>query len=126
MLHLESGSITSIHSENITVDTDVTAFGDRIYHTNWKTNTVTCYNLDGTTIWKYQDENILKKPRGITIDNKQNLYVACLGTDCVLVISPDEVEKDYIENLRAIYFDKDKNNLLVSTLSGSAFLFDVI
>lgn len=74
-----------------------------------------------------------KKPQGITVDNKQNLYVACLGTDCVLVISPDgkqgrqlQVEKDDIENLRTIYFDKDKNKLLVSTLSGSAFLFDVI
>lgn len=133
MLHLESGSITSIHSENITVDTHVTAFGNRIYHTNWKTNTVTCYNIDGKTIWTYQDENILKKPRGITVDDKQNLYVACLGTDCVLVISPDgkqgrqlQIEKDDIENLRAIYFDTEKNSLLVSTLSGSAFLFDMI
>lgn len=78
-------------------------------------------------------EHFEKKPQGITVDNKQNLHVACLGTDCVLVISPAgkqgrqlQVEKDDIENLRAIYFDKDKNKLLVSTLSGSAFLFDVI
>ncbi|CAC5401078.1 unnamed protein product [Mytilus coruscus] len=132
VLHLDSGHISTIHKANITVDTYVTSLGDKIYHTNWKTNSVTCFNLDGNTLWTYEDDKVLQKPRGIAVDSKQNVYVASLGTESIVVISSNGKEgrqlltkKDGIENVRAIYYDNNNNCLLVSTLSGSAFLFEL-
>ncbi|VDH91117.1 Hypothetical predicted protein [Mytilus galloprovincialis] len=132
VLHLDTGNISTIHKANITVDTYLTSFGDKIYHTNWKTNSVTCFDMDGNSLWTYEDEKVLQKPRGIAVDSQHNVYVASLGTESIVVISSNGKEgrqlltkKDGIENVRAIYYDKVNNCLLVCTLSGSAFLFEI-
>jgi DNA-binding beta-propeller fold protein YncE len=40
--------------------------------------------------WKLYDTNVLESPRGITTDNKNNIYVVDGGSDNVVVLSPDE------------------------------------
>jgi DNA-binding beta-propeller fold protein YncE len=50
---------------------------------------VTCCDLHGTTQWKFNDEHVLQGPRGITVDNDGNVYVAGRRSNNVVVISPD-------------------------------------
>ncbi|XP_052060333.1 uncharacterized protein LOC127700733 isoform X2 [Mytilus californianus] len=63
-------------------------FKDKIYHTNIKTNTVTCYNLQGDLQWTFR-KGILKNPKGIDVDNDGNVYVVGSDSNNIVVISPD-------------------------------------
>jgi hypothetical protein len=41
--------------------------------TDWRTNTNYCYTLTGQQIWTFKDENVLRVPRGIALDEKKCL-----------------------------------------------------
>lgn len=123
---------TLIRKDNVTVDTYLTAFEDRVYHTNWKSDTVTCYDMKGEIIWVYSDEKLLQKPRGVAVDKKHNLFIVSLGTESILMVSADGkqgktilTKNDGIENIRAIFYDRDNELLLVSSMSGTAYLFEI-
>ncbi|CAC5395474.1 unnamed protein product [Mytilus coruscus] len=74
----------------------------------------------------------LKYPRGITVDNDGNVYVASSGTNKVIVISSDGKRfmemlsvKDGLYNPSVLDYDKSTNQLLVANESKTAFLFQV-
>jgi DNA-binding beta-propeller fold protein YncE len=105
--------------------------GDNIYHTN-TTNKVSCHKINGDKLWEFQDVAIIRTPLGIAVDRDFNVYVASLGSNSVVVISPDGKrcrtvlgESDGIDKPTAIYFDKVKNNLVVCNENGTAFLYKV-
>ncbi|XP_071149666.1 uncharacterized protein [Mytilus edulis] len=111
--------------------TYVTSNKNRIFHTNWRDHSVVCYELSGQVQWKYCD-SILRQPFGITLDSYSNIYVAGSESNNVVVISKDGKQakeligaNDGISNPRAMYFDKNKNILLVTNYKGYAFLFNV-
>ena len=105
---------------------------DNIYHTNYKTNTVSCHKINGDKLWEIQDVAIIREPLGVAVDRELNVYVASKDNNNVVVISPDGKrcrtvlgKSDGIDQPTAIYFDKVKNKLLVCTFNGTAFLYKV-
>ncbi|XP_063418453.1 uncharacterized protein LOC134701255 [Mytilus trossulus] len=112
-------------------ETYVTSNEKSIFHSNWRTNSVVCYNYNGQVQWTYSDA-LLRKPYGITLDSYSNIYVVGSVSNNVVVISKDGQKakqligaSDGIFNPRAVYFHKTKNVLLVANYDGVAFLFDV-
>ena len=110
----------------------VATSGDKLYYTNYITNTVTCCDLHGTTQWEFKDYRVLQDPRGISVDNDGNVYVVGCITHNVVVISPDGqrhrqllASKDGLSYPRVLDYDKSTNRLLVVNQSSTAFLFDV-
>ncbi|XP_063412046.1 uncharacterized protein LOC134694872 [Mytilus trossulus] len=112
--------------------TYVTSNENFIFHSNYHDNSVVCYNYNGQVQWKYTN-SLLRRPKGITLDHKNNIYVAGDESSNIVVISKDGKQakeligaSDGISNPRAIYFHKTKNILLVTNNMNTAFLFDVI
>jgi DNA-binding beta-propeller fold protein YncE len=110
----------------------VATFGDKLYYTNYDTHTVTCCDLHGTTQWKFKDRRVIQVPRGISVDNVGNIYVACSNSNNVVVISPDGQRhrqllsaKDGLTSPNVLDYDKSTNRLLVVNNSTTAFLFNV-
>jgi sugar lactone lactonase YvrE len=62
---------------------------DTIKCTDWSTNTIYCYTLTGQEMWTFKDENVLRKPMGIALDKNNNIYVAGMGSNNVVVLSAD-------------------------------------
>ena len=112
--------------------TYVTTSGDNIYHTNYTTNIVSCHKINGDKLWEFKDVAIIRKPRGVAVDKKLNVYVASLDNNSVVVISPDGKrcrtvlgKSDGIDQAVAICFDKVNNNLVVCNYDGTVFLYKV-
>jgi hypothetical protein len=132
MLNLSDKSVSDIINKTMSNVDYVATFGDKLYYTNWKTHTVTCCDLQGTTQWEFKDESALKCPLGISVDNDRNVYVAGLESTNVLVISPDGQchrqllsSKDGLVKPKVLDYERSTNRLLVVNQSSVAFLFDV-
>lgn len=112
--------------------TYVTSNENSIYHSNWPDNSVVCYDFSGQVQWRYCD-SLLEKPYGITIDSSSNIYVAGSKSNNVVMISKDGKQtkeligpsEGILNRSHAVYFQKNKNVLLVANFDGVAFLFDV-
>ena len=120
-----------VKQEGFPSNTYAITSGDNIYHTHYKTNTVSCHKINGDKLWEFQDVAIIREPLGIAGDRDLNVYVASESNNNVVVISPDGTrcrtvlgESDGIDTPKAIYFDKVKNNL-VCNYYGTAFLYKV-
>ena len=121
-----------VKEEGFPHQTYVIASGDNIYYTNRSTHTVSCHKINGDKLWKFQDVAIIREPNGVAVDRDSNVYVVSSGNCSVVVISPDGKccrtvlgASDGIIIPRAIYFDKVKNNLVVCSSNGKAFLYKV-
>ena len=111
--------------------TYITSDNNYIYLSNHNTNSVVCYDFNGVKKWCYSND-LLKDPRGITVDFNSNIYVAGSMSNNVVVISPDGKRakqllgiSDGINSPRIICYDKDRNHLLVVNYKGSANLYKV-
>ncbi|XP_071149670.1 E3 ubiquitin-protein ligase TRIM71-like [Mytilus edulis] len=114
-------------------DTYVASNANCIFHTNWRDDSVVCYDFSGQVKWKYMDSSLLKKPYGITLDTNSNIYVAGSDSNNVVVISPDGKQakeligaSDKLTNPRALFFHKTKPLLLVANYNNGASVYDVI
>jgi DNA-binding beta-propeller fold protein YncE len=132
MLNLSDRSVSDIIGSNMSYVTCVTTSGDKLYYTNPNTNTVTCCDLHGATLWEFKDNCVLQYPHGISVDNDGNVYVVCYYSNSVVVISPDGQRhnkllssKDGLSYPYVLDYDKSTNRLLVVNKSSTAFLFDV-
>ena len=89
--------------------------------------------MNGKVQWKFYDTNVLESPRGITTDNKNNIYVVDGGSDNVVVLSPDEQkhkvllsDRDGIYLPRGIHCDRGSNQLLLtSEKCNTCLLYDI-
>jgi hypothetical protein len=120
MLNLSDKSISDIINKDMTYVSHVATFGDKLYYTNYSTHTVTCCDLQGTTQWKFKDEHVLRCPRGISIDNDGNVYVAGRDSSNVVFISPDGhchrqlfSSNDGLVEPQVLDYEKSTNRLLV-------------
>jgi DNA-binding beta-propeller fold protein YncE len=68
--------------------TYITSDNNYTYHSNTHTNSVVCYDFNGVKKWCYRND-LLKEPKGITVDSNSNIYVAGSKSNNVVVISPD-------------------------------------
>ena len=133
MLNLSDRSVSDIISSDMSNVTYVATSGDKLYYTNTDTNTVICCDLHGTTQWEFNDESVLQRPRGVSVDNDGNVYVVGYSINNVVVISPDGQRHrqllssmDGLSNPSVLDYDKSRNKLLVvNHESSTAFLFDV-
>jgi DNA-binding beta-propeller fold protein YncE len=66
----------------------VTKSSPQIAMLSSKTSTVVCYDFNGVKKWCYRND-LLKEPKGITVDSNSNIYVAGCNSHNVVVISPD-------------------------------------
>ena len=128
MLNLRDKSIRNVINSDMTYVYHVATSGDKLYYTNYNTDTVTCCDLHGTTQWKFKDSRALQSPLGISVDNDGNVFVVGYYSCNVVVISPDgQRHRELLpsEQPRVLDYDKSTNRLLVVNQSSAAFLFDV-
>lgn len=83
-------------------------------------------------MWTFKDENVLKSPNGIAVDNIGSVYVSG-GASCnVVVISNNGLfhkqllsKEDGLTYPGALHYDRSTNKLLVANSYDYAFLFNV-
>ncbi|CAG2232508.1 unnamed protein product [Mytilus edulis] len=108
----------------------VATFGENIYQTNIQTYSVTCYDLQGTVKWKFQNEHVLKSLRGISIDNNGNVYVVGESSKTLVLLSANGQQYKTIVTASdgscspmSLDYNKITNQLLVSNFSDKAMTF---
>ncbi|CAG2232509.1 unnamed protein product [Mytilus edulis] len=86
----------------------------------------------GEKHWAFENECVLKEPRGISVDNDGNVFVVGNESNNVVVLSADgKQHKELLkasENLLYPYtldYNRSTNELLVANASGKAMLFTV-
>ncbi|CAC5399685.1 unnamed protein product [Mytilus coruscus] len=124
-LHIISSidySITTVPNTILPWFSYVTTHACKIFFTNPNTHTVSCCLYNGTPIWEFRDENLLKTPYGITVDDKGNFFVVGRDFCNALVISSEGKYTKQILNKEdglivptAIFFDKIGKQLLVTS-----------
>ncbi|CAC5373367.1 unnamed protein product [Mytilus coruscus] len=64
---------------------------DKIYITNVRSGTVTCYTVTGQKVWEYKDESVLKSIHGVTVDNDSNIMASSIVILCGVCETQDVV-----------------------------------
>ncbi|CAC5401300.1 unnamed protein product [Mytilus coruscus] len=105
--------------------------GDKIVCTVPDDSKVSCLD-NGKLVWEFKNESVLKKPGGITIDDKGNVFVVGMDSKNSLMISPDGKQYKQIQTKEygltepsTIYFDKIRKQLLITNINSFAHLYDV-
>ncbi|CAC5382920.1 unnamed protein product [Mytilus coruscus] len=124
-LHMISSidySITTVPNTVLPWFSYVSTYACKIFFTNPNKYTVSCCLYNGTPVWEFKDENLLKTPCGITVDEKGNFLVVGRDLCNVLIISSNGKYTKQILNkedgLRVptvIFLDKIKKQLLVTS-----------
>ena len=133
MMKLSDDRVTTlVKQSNLPYYSYVTTGGDSIYQTNCNTSTVTCYTIKGEQLWVYKDVSVVKDPWGITVDNNSNVYLTSRASHKVGVLEPDGRQgrqlisiDDGLDGPTGIYYHQSKNSLLVTSLDGPAFLYEM-
>ena len=66
----------------------VCPFSRKMFITDWDTNTVSCLLSDGTVVYQYKDEELIR-PTGVVVDGGGNVIVCGHWSDNVQVIRAD-------------------------------------
>ncbi|XP_071148771.1 uncharacterized protein [Mytilus edulis] len=110
----------------------VSVLDNKIYYTDNKNNSVVCCDNKGSRHWTFKNDSVLRLPRGLTVDNDNNVFVAGERSSNVVIISNDGkqhkeilTEEDGLREPSAIFFDKQKRELLVANSTQIAFLYRV-
>ncbi|XP_071169025.1 E3 ubiquitin-protein ligase TRIM71-like [Mytilus edulis] len=113
-------SSTLVKDNTLSAWSYVATYKDRIFYTNNSKHTVTCCSLAGEKIWENKDQ-LIRSPRGISVDKNSNVYIASSGNRSIVVLSPDGKqarkllgEDDGIGDPFGLAFDVKKENLLVA------------
>ncbi|VDI36082.1 Hypothetical predicted protein [Mytilus galloprovincialis] len=104
---------------------------DKIYYTNGRNNTVHCCSMTGQEIWVFKDQSI-SQPRGISVDNNQNVFVIGRSSNNLTVIKHDGkdskvllTDRDGLNNPMAVYYNKGKNIVCLGLKETSIALYQV-
>ncbi|XP_071149176.1 E3 ubiquitin-protein ligase TRIM71-like [Mytilus edulis] len=117
---------------NLSGATYISVFAEKIYYTDWSNHTVDCCDRNGSSVWRFKEESVLRNPRGITVDNDGHVFVVGELSSNVVIISNDGKHHRHIltkeqglSELSAIFFDKQMGKLLVANTRKNAFLYSV-
>ncbi|CAG2238329.1 unnamed protein product [Mytilus edulis] len=104
---------------------------DRIYYTVESDNAVHCISMTGKEIWEHKVESLVD-PRGIAVDDHQNVFVADRGSNFLTVIQHDGsasktllTKLDNLYSPTALHYNKDKNILIVCNAYEGAALYNL-
>ncbi|VDI46797.1 Hypothetical predicted protein [Mytilus galloprovincialis] len=121
---LDNCSSTLVKDETLTNWSFITTSKDKIFYTNSSHHTVTCCSLTGEKMWEYKDQ-LVRSPRGISIDKDSNVYIASSGNDSIIVLSSDGKharkllgKEDGINNPFGLEFDVKNEKIIVANVSG--------
>ncbi|XP_071177863.1 uncharacterized protein [Mytilus edulis] len=133
IINLSDESITQIVQDKMSPVCYIATFRNQIYHTNSETHAVTCYDRQGKPQWTFKNGSILKDPRGIDVDMDGNVYVTGIGSNNVVVISPDGqrhrellTASDGLDRPISLCYDNSKKQLLVAYFENEAHLYAFI
>lgn len=113
----------------------VAIFGYTMYHTNNKSNSVTCYDLRGTCIvqWSFKNESVLKIPSGIAVDNEGNVYAIGKTFKNVIVLAANGQEykkilyaRDGLQDATGLHYKRNTNQLLVANHKQKGMIFTLV
>lgn len=97
----------------------IAAFANKLYYTNKNIHTVTCCDMTGRELRTFKDKSVLQSPRGITVINFGNVYVAGSTSCNGIIISPYRKRvfellsmKDGLLNSRVLYCNRSTNHSL--------------
>jgi outer membrane protein assembly factor BamB len=136
-IELSDGRITTLVEDvKLSDQSFVTTFGDKIFQTNNINHSVTCYAINGEKLWEFRDESVLRTPVGVAVDNNCNFTLHLVITSCnykkVIVLSPDGKKwrqlldhNDGMSYPYGISIDRTTNNILITNILGSAFLYHI-
>ncbi|XP_052088494.1 uncharacterized protein LOC127725508 [Mytilus californianus] len=131
-MDLRTERITTLNVGDPIFQSYVVGSEDKIFYSNWQEHTVICYDINGSALWKFKDETVLRNPSGISVDNNCNVFVAGLNSNNVVVISPNGKQfkqiplvGDGISNPRAISLDKENKLLLVCSERSRSAIYKV-
>ena len=86
-IELSDGRITILVKDvSLPSESFVTTFGDKIFQTNNRNNSVTCYKINGEKLWEFRDKSVLRTPVGVAVDNNCNIYVTSYYYNKVIVL----------------------------------------
>jgi DNA-binding beta-propeller fold protein YncE len=107
----------------------ISSDGNKFLYTS-NTGTVTCCDMNGKQIWRFQDTSLLRSPRGVVVDNQGFVFVAGEKSRSIVVISPDgnsakEKEVYQISSPRGIRYNKSENEILVCHTDRTASWFQI-
>ncbi|CAC5355934.1 unnamed protein product [Mytilus coruscus] len=95
-------------------------FKENVYCTNAREHNVSCYKITGEPLWTYM-YNGIKSPCGIALDINGFVYVASLGTNKIVVVSPDgKTSKTILSEANSIFIpvgidiNRDRGIMVVS------------
>ncbi|XP_071123416.1 uncharacterized protein [Mytilus edulis] len=110
----------------------IATYKDKMY-INYR-DMLECFSLKGEFIYGHSENN-MRGPAGLAVYNEQNVFVACNDSYNLLIIKQDGKKKkskfllslrDGLHMPRAIYYDRDRNELLVCNESdGNAAMYTV-
>ena len=105
----------------------ISSDGNKLFCTS-NTGTVTCCDMNGKQIWKFQDTSLLRSPRGVVVDNQGFVFVAGEKSRYRVMISPDgnsAKEVYQISSPRGMCYDKSENEILVCHTDRKASWFQI-
>ncbi|XP_052080359.1 uncharacterized protein LOC127718395 [Mytilus californianus] len=109
----------------------VSVFKDKIYYTDCYNHSVVCCDRDGSCVWTFKGTSVLKNPRGITVDNGENVFVVGETSSNLVILSNDGkqhrkilTDEDGLREPSAIFFDKQTSKLLIANKKETAFLYN--
>ena len=82
----------------------VNTSGEKIFVSDWDTNTVVCMTVNGRIIYKYKDDD-MDWPRGLYCDSEDNLLVCGYGSHNVQIITADgKKDRTLLSSKDGLYF----------------------
>lgn len=104
---------------------------DRIYFTVERNHTVNCISMIGEELWVHKEESLVG-PKGITVDDHQNVYVVDIKSNILVVIQHDGsssktvlTKADGLDQPQTLHYNKDKNLLLLCNNQECAALYNL-
>ncbi|CAC5388346.1 unnamed protein product [Mytilus coruscus] len=138
---LENGQMKEVQlKDNKTIDIgstvvsrSITESNSTLYSVKKDANTIVCHKRNEDVLWTFTDEEVLKRPRGISVDEHGNVIVAGVESNNVIMISSDGTkhkillsQTDLCGSPWAVSFNNKFKYLLVSNdKDGRAFLYSV-
>ncbi|XP_063418442.1 uncharacterized protein LOC134701242 [Mytilus trossulus] len=105
---------------------------EKIIYSDWEKKKVYCCQMNGKELWQFENKS-MNFPKGLTVDNYQNVFVVGGLFENLTIIQNDEsASKTLLTNLDGlrfpsdVYYDKVTHALLICNEKGMVSLYKVL